>query len=248
MPDRPSAFRPATDIECHLRRSERAKRLRLVVRPDFIELIVPAPMSDSAALAFLARHRDWAEAKMREFRGKLQSRPAPTNFCDFTSMPWQGREVPLRVAEGAGRRVQVSIGDAVRIDLPEGLGATKEAIARRALYLWVRPRLAKSVAELAETLAPGLGVQPRQIRIKAMKTRWGSCGPLNDININWLLALVPREVMRYVVIHELCHIRQRNHSTAFWALVAQACPDYRSHRKWLRLHGQGLIQRFAPAT
>jgi predicted metal-dependent hydrolase len=248
MPEQAGGDRGGNPIACRLRRSARAKQLRLVVRPEGIEVIVPPPVSESAALTFLARHRDWAEAKVLEFRRKLQAQPPARGFCDFATMPWQGRELPLRVAERPGRRVQVAIGDAVHIELPQGLGSAKDGIARRALYLWVRPRLAATVAELAASLAPALGVRPRQIRVKAMKTRWGSCGPLNDININWLLALVPQEVLRYVVIHELCHIRQRNHSAAFWALVSQSCPDYRSHRHWLRIHGHSLIQRFAPAS
>jgi predicted metal-dependent hydrolase len=78
-----------------------------------------------------------------------------------------------------------------------------------------------------------------------MKTRWGSCGPRNDININWLLAFAPETVLEYVVVHELCHIRERNHSMAFWSLVAKHLSNYAQERRWLHAHGAGLMHRFS---
>ncbi|NJD08007.1 MAG: M48 family metallopeptidase [Methylococcaceae bacterium] len=247
MADAVTGMDGGTAIDYRLRRSGRAKRVRLVVRANGIELIVPSAVSESAALAFLHHHRDWAETKVCEFRRNLAALPPARSFCDYTTLPWQGRELPLRITEHFGPRAKVAVGDTVHITLPEGLNTRDEA-ARRAFHLWVRPRLAATVAQLTADLAPALGARPRQIRIKTMKTRWGSCGPLNDININWLLALAPQEVLRYVVIHELCHIHQRNHSAAFWALVARGCPDFRNHRQWLRTHGPELIRRFTPTT
>jgi predicted metal-dependent hydrolase len=78
-----------------------------------------------------------------------------------------------------------------------------------------------------------------------MTTRWGSCGPKGDININWLLALAPESVLEYVVVHEICHLRERNHSAAFWALVAQHLPHYAKERAWVKAHGGALMRRFA---
>nr|WP_305906692.1 M48 family metallopeptidase [Methylomarinum sp. Ch1-1]MDP4519390.1 M48 family metallopeptidase [Methylomarinum sp. Ch1-1] len=82
---------------------------------------------------------------------------------------------------------------------------------------------------------------PRSIRIKTQKSRWGSCGIHDDINMNWLLIIAPPAVMEYVVVHELCHIRHRNHSQDFWQLVEDHLPDYRRHRNWLKQHGHSLM-------
>ena len=87
---------------------------------------------------------------------------------------------------------------------------------------------------------PLLGVQASGIRIKDQKTRWGSCSSKGNINLNWRLILAPKEVMYYVIIHELCHLREMNHSQAFWKLVESICPDYRDHRQWLKDHGDQL--------
>ena len=77
-----------------------------------------------------------------------------------------------------------------------------------------------------------------------MKSRWGSCGPRNDINLNWLLAFAPPAVLEYVVVHELCHIRHRDHSARFWALVAQHLPGWAHERQWLKRQGGELLRRF----
>ena len=72
------------------------------------------------------------------------------------------------------------------------------------------------------------------------KTLWGSCSPKDVISLNWRLIAAPREVFEYVVVHELCHLRERNHSSRFWGLVEELMPDYRERRAWLKEHGVGL--------
>ena len=83
-----------------------------------------------------------------------------------------------------------------------------------------------------------MGVTWNQIRIKETKTRWGSCSQAGNLNFNWKLILMPPEILDYVVVHELAHRREMNHSPRFWAEVAAVLPDYASRRKWLREHGQ----------
>lgn len=87
---------------------------------------------------------------------------------------------------------------------------------------------------------PLLGVRANQIHIKDQKTRWGSCSSKGNINLNWRLILAPQEVMDYVIIHELCHLKEMNHSKAFWELVEQICPDYRERKKWLKENADKL--------
>lgn len=81
---------------------------------------------------------------------------------------------------------------------------------------------------------PILGVKVNRIHIKDQKTRWGSCSSKKNVNLNWRLILAPQEVMDYVIIHELCHLIEMNHSRAFWELVESICPDYRERKQWLK--------------
>ncbi len=88
-----------------------------------------------------------------------------------------------------------------------------------------------------------VGVTYGRITIRAQKSRWGSCSGKGNLNFNCLLMLAPPEVLDYVIIHELCHRLEMNHSPAFWANVARLMPDYKKHRQWLKDHGSELIGR-----
>jgi len=227
-----------------IRRSTKAKRLRLAVKPGLIELVIPKGMAEPLAWAFLEKHRAWAEAKLLELNGKISPVQPMETFTSSQSLPWRGREVPLIIKEATGSRVRVAVDESVHIALPKGLGEARDEVALRAFYLWVRRWLQAQVALLAGRHEATFSLKPREIRIKQMKTRWGSCGPRNDININWLLALGPESVLEYVVVHELCHIAERNHSPAFWSLVARHLPNYAEERRWLKSHGAELMKRF----
>jgi len=88
-----------------------------------------------------------------------------------------------------------------------------------------------------------VGVSYGHITIRAQHTRWGSCSSKGNLNFNCLLMLVPPEVADYVVVHELCHRKELNHSARFWAEVERVLPDYKVHRKWLKDHSTSLIAR-----
>ena len=91
--------------------------------------------------------------------------------------------------------------------------------------------------------APLIGVSYGRITIRNQKSKWGSCSAKGGLNFNCLLMLCPPEVLDYVVIHELCHRKEMNHSPRFWAEVEKYAPDYKIHRKWLKEEGSKLIAR-----
>lgn len=93
--------------------------------------------------------------------------------------------------------------------------------------------------------AAALGLEHGRICIKDQRTLWGSCSGKKNLNFNWRLAAAPPEALDYVVIHELCHLREMNHSKRFWALVGAACPDYKARRRWLR-DNSALVRNPAP--
>ena len=107
--------------------------------------------------------------------------------------------------------------------------------------------LAKAAAvyfpERVQYFAKTVGVSYGRVSIRSQRTRWGSCSGKGNLNFNCLLMLCPEAVRDYVVVHELCHRKHLNHSAEFWAEVAKHCPDYRSHKKWLKDNGASLISR-----
>jgi predicted metal-dependent hydrolase len=97
------------------------------------------------------------------------------------------------------------------------------------------------VAMVVDDEAAVLQVSYRRIEIRDQRTRWGSCSTRGTLSFNWRLALTPHSVLDYVVVHELCHLREPNHSRRFWRLVSARRPDWRTQRSWLRDHGEELL-------
>jgi predicted metal-dependent hydrolase len=110
-----------------------------------------------------------------------------------------------------------------------------------------RQAVRELVAMLVDEEAPTIGVRPQRIQIRDQRSRWGSCSTRGTLSFNWRLVLAPFEVLDYVVVHELCHLREPNHSRRFWKLVEQRRPGWRAQRDWLHEHGPELLA-FRPAA
>ena len=101
----------------------------------------------------------------------------------------------------------------------------------------------KELPLLATHYAALVGVSYGRITIRHQKTRWGSCSGKGSLNFNCLLMLTPPEVRNYMIVHELCHLKEMNHSFRFWAEVERVIPDYRKAKQWLKENGESLIRR-----
>ena len=123
---------------------------------------------------------------------------------------------------------------AQRPRLPAFTGAELQALTEDAK---------QTLPEKVRHFAAEIGVSYSRVTIRSQHTRWGSCSAKGNLNFNCLLMLCPENVQNYVVIHELCHRKEMNHSPRFWALVEQHCPDYRACRTWLKEQQQNLIGR-----
>jgi predicted metal-dependent hydrolase len=234
----------AIAIPYRLRRSRRASRLRITVQPDGVDVVAPVRAGQAEIADFIARHGDWVESKVSALRRALAAHPGPRHLAAGGRVPFRGCPVELRIATCPGARVAVSWRDGFEVRLPERLPEEeREAVIEAALRHWLK-RAARQDAE-RWTLQHGRrhGLVPRALRIKEQKQLWGSCSSRGTVNLNWRLILAPAAVFEYVVVHELCHLRVRNHQQEFWRLVAQVLPDYEPQRRWLRANGHLLNLR-----
>jgi len=155
---------------------------------------------------------------------------------------------------GEAPRLTVPVGTSrarVRRLLEEQREWIEEQRRRQVRRLWLDPSAVSEaevrktartvVSDLAREEAGRIGVTYRRIRIGGQRTLWGSCSARGTLSFNWRLVLAPHEVLDYVVVHELCHLRVPNHSREFWALVERHRPAWRRHRDWLREHGSELL-------
>ena len=137
----------------------------------------------------------------------------PKSTCSATPGPNRGR------AERRGTTLRVSTASLGDDEL------------RALIERWYRREAATHLAGRVEHYSPRLDVRPSKVSIRGQRSRWGSCSGKGTVSLNWRLMMVPGELVDYVVVHELCHLRHMDHSPQFWALVGGTIPDYRQRRR-----------------
>lgn len=227
-----------------IKRTRRATKTRIVVTSEKIEVIAPLHVSDDILHQFVKDKWGWitqAVQKLKSRTAQLQSL-APETYHHGAAIPYQGKTFPLSLSPTKLKRIKIEYSDVFNAHIPHThWDSVSSDEIRSALIRWMKSDLKVTVQQMVLLHGPKYQLYPKSITIKSQKSRWGSCGIHNDITINWLLALAPLEILEYVVVHELCHIKEKNHSKQFWLLVAQHLPDYRSTRQWLKQHGQRLM-------
>ena len=212
-------------------RVRRARKYILRLRPDgTLRVTIPRGGSRRDAENFLERHRSWVEAE----RLRVASRHAPLEWHVGDAIPLRGELTTIR-EERRGRVRMIVVGDQrVRIDLETiDVRAAAETALRHLAARELLPRL----GELARQ--NGLSVQKAMVRNQ--RSRWGSCSTTGVIALNFRLIQMPPRVSDYVLLHELMHLRQQNHSLRFWKLVEAVCPHFREAERWLRQDGRALF-------
>jgi predicted metal-dependent hydrolase len=233
-------------FDYQIRRSQRAKKTRIVVKHDKIEIVSPPQIPEHKLHEFIHKQQAWVLQALTtvEQRRQTITSLAPDAYCHGVKVPYRGEVFLLTIKSSLSQKVSLSFDENTGF-LLQGPYTQKlehnEGI-RLTLIDWMMKQAGLEATSYINKHASRYQLQPRSLRIKEQKSRWGSCGVRDDINLNWLLILAPPSVLEYVVVHELCHLRHRNHSAAFWDLVAEHMPDYQQHRKWLKQHGQRLMQ------
>lgn len=222
-----------------VRVSRRARLLRLVIHPERgLEVVAPLGASQQRVEQVLTSKSTWIVRTLDRME-RERAAAAPPPLQSGRILPFAGERLRLVVTTGApaGRYRAARTGDALALVVHDDDAET----IRSALEAWYRHQ-ARAVfeARLAACNA-AYGFAYGRVSIKEQKSRWGSCSRRGNLNFNWRLLLAPLPVLDYVVVHELCHLKELNHSERFWRLVARGCPDYQTHRRWLRDNGRSLV-------
>ena len=209
----------------------RARKYILRVRPDgTLRVTVPRGGSRREAEAFVARHRDWAEQERR----RVAAQHAPLEWFAGDTILLKGVPTQLRI-ETAGQCAFLVVGEQ-RVRMPNGAGNLRPAAEAGLKRIAVR-ELGPRLHELARVH----GLTVARVSIRNQRSRWGSCSGTGVIALNFRLVQMPPEICDYVLVHELMHLRQANHSRKYWRLVADAYPGFREAERWLRAEGRSLF-------
>lgn len=230
-------------VAARVRVSSRARNARIRIDPEGgVELVVPAGMRRRQASAALEGRAGWIAAKLGEMARRRER--AGVLGLDRPGVVWvAGRALPIR-REAAGRAIARRVGDELLVAGPDPAGAAG------AVDRWYRRAARETIEPIVVEEGRRLGVLAQRISVRDPRSRWGSCSSTGTLSFSWRLVIAPEPVLRYVVVHELVHLRVPSHSPVFWQALGVAMPDWRSHADWLRDHGDEL-QRFqvrAPET
>lgn len=206
--------------EVTVRRSRRARRMTLRVSQldGRVTLTVPLSTGDRAARDFLTSHADWIAKAKRKVSEKVC-------VMSGVDIPIEGKMLPVHSV--SGRRSAIH-NDRIEMSSLQSLKARLKHLAR--------DRAMPRVDHYANEVQRNVG----RVTFRDTRSRWGSCTTDGNLMLSWRLILAPPAVFDYVIAHEVAHLVEMNHSSAFWNVVEEICPDFRMHKTWLRREGPGL--------
>ncbi|MCE0523705.1 MAG: M48 family metallopeptidase [Methylacidiphilales bacterium] len=214
-------------IIVHLVFRPRARRYQLGLRPDgAARLVIPRRGTEAEGIRFLERSETWLLKRLTQWQSQSAARQP---WVDGARFLFRGEEVVLRV-ETAESGPRLCFSDQV-IHVPQPLPDYREVVLD-----YLHRMAARELPVRTRELALLHGIEIRHVSVRAQKTRWGSCSARGTISLNWRLIQAPPRVVDYLIIHELMHRREMNHSARYWKLVARAFPDYRNTEQWLKVH------------
>ena len=208
--------------------SKRAKyvRIKLSSHGD-LSVVAPCGVQTRHAHEFLLSRADWVEKHLKDLPEKKPAQCPDELTLQLLNERWTidyiRTEAPdIRLQESAQGRLSI-------------LGNTTDpGLVRQVILMWCKQKAGKILNPMLQQCAEKYGFHYRRLSIRAQKTRWGSCSSQKNINLNCKLLFFPEHIVRYVMIHELCHTIEMNHSARFWSLVEECDPDYKIHRTNLK--------------
>lgn len=219
-------------VDYQLKRSHR-RTIGFTISQSGLAVTAPHFVSRREIEAALSRKSDWILKKL----AKWAERPAAPElaFVDGETLPWLGGQRELRVRREGVRTRVVANGDVieVRVD-PHLSGDLLASTIRNGLVRFYKREGLRLMEPMTERHARFLGREARKVIVREQKSRWGSCASDGTIRLNWRLMGFPQDVIDYVCAHEAAHLVHANHSRAFWETVEKTCPDWRSHREYLK--------------
>ncbi len=216
-----------------VRRGRRTRHVRLHVdEQGAITASIPARFSADRLDPIVRERADWLHDVLTRMEQK--SRDTQVDLERGDPVRWLGRWVPTSLERGGRRAVVRLEDDRLHLRVPDGEDAYD------ALVAWYR-REARSIFEdRVVAWSERFGLTPGKVSVREQRTRWGSCTHKGDLSFNWRLVLAPEWVLDSIVVHELCHIDELNHSSRFWALLDERFPEHVAASEWLRDHGAAL--------
>ena len=216
-------------------RSSRRKTATVRVQEGKVSVTVPKSLSESHIEVLIARKAPWIR-KTLLLQREIET-VKPKEYVSGESFTYLGRNYRLQVE--SGKTVSVKLNpENLWVRVPGGCNNPERV--KNALIQWYRIRAGEVLREKAERYAKVIDVTTTAVVIKAFKSSWGNCDSRGQVKFNWKIIIAPNRIVDYLVVHELCHLKQHNHSPKFWECVESVFPDYKECNEWLKQNGRML--------
>jgi predicted metal-dependent hydrolase len=223
-----------TAIKYRVKRIPSSRRLTIHVTPGKVEVVAPRDAEETVITDFVNRRRRWIFTKRDEVEesAKKLLKTQPSRFATGAKIPYRGRMMRLFVQSGDTNDITVHYDNGFFVSTPKDTPVFDDQI-KTAIESWMKKQLKRDCDIFVRKYATKLGIEPEGLRVKDQKHLWGSLGKDKIININWHLVFAHKQITEYVVAHEMCHLKHRSHSPAFWKLLRSVFPVTDECRVWL---------------
>jgi len=222
-----------------IKRSPKAKYVRLEVRSETgLTVVVPKSYKSERVPELLREKRRWILGKLAKY-GQVQRPTSDNTLKGGDTVPYLGRDLEVMTRRPYGNAESVNV-ERNKLVVSMRAGSNRLALL---LERWYRMQATQLIREKANKLGADLGLTYGRLSIRGQRTRWGSCSQKGNLSFNWKLIMAPEPVIDYVIVHELAHLEELNHTKRFWQLVGQHCPQWRDHKKWLKDHAVELAAK-----
>lgn len=230
-----------TRIAYEVRRSPRRRTVAVSVDPRLGVLITaPADVALSRLDAVVHRKARWIVERLRRM-DQVEGRLPAREFVSGESYLYLGRQYRLKVMPAEHPNVVRLVSGWIHVPVRKAANGPERASAiRGALESWYRHHAAVRLPERVEHWSRQMGVGEPRVVVRDQQRRWASCDVRGTLRFNWRIVLAPMRLVDYVVVHELVHLRHKEHSKAFWAVLGRAMPDYERRKEELRRIGARL--------
>jgi len=217
-------------VRCRVRRRLRTGGFRLIVRSDGILVVsIPRRLAHEEVRRLVREHEQWILRRLSLLRERHLARP-PFKLQEGAVLPLWDRRYWLHLERVPGASPQWKCSDQTVVVTASELSGP---IVCGCVVGWYKTMARRQLRIRVAHWAEKMGLAPKRLAIKNQHTVWGSCSRRGNLNLNWRIMLLEQEVADYLLVHELAHLREPNHSARFWALVGKFCPDYRRLRREL---------------
>lgn len=210
-------------------RTNRKRSASIQLDGELVKVRVPKSLSDNSVRDLISKKMPWIQTKLKEY-AELP-RPRPKEYVGGEAFPYLGKNYRLKVISGQGSSVKLKNG--YLVVTVEGQKPQPE-IVKSLLEGWYRSQATIRLQDKAQRWSKIVGVSPLSVSVRGYRSQWGSCSIKGAITYNWRIVIAPHHIVDYVVVHELCHLLEHNHSQKYWRHVERHVPDWRVCREWLK--------------